>query len=466
MRKFKSAISILVIMAVSINLSIFKIEAKINTDDDNCKLIIKYKDNTDKDIVYKNINKKHDNIKIDTLEKYKDNMDLIKVSGSDLESVISDLESDENIEFVQQDYVLNCENVYNTITPTDSYFSYQWGLKNNGQLIGNYGVKDVDINVIPAWTYTQGSDEVIIGVLDSGVYINHEDLHNNIYINKSEIPNNNIDDDNNGYIDDVNGWDFINNDNSVYDSFSEDLHGTFVAGIIAASSNNIGICGVAPNVKIMPLKFISDTQGHTSDAIRAIEYAESMGIDIINCSWGGLNYNKALKSAMNDIQKRCYSVGNQVLDIILNYYLTSIKKDVKINVTGKCMWGIKVDNVNLCTIFSNLIQNAVEELSIESTEDKYLNITVREGNDYVRIEIINSISNIHANKKEDFFKTQKHDRRNHGIGLQNVKKVIQCNGGIFNIKIENNNFRAIVILQKESLMMASPSYERPGVYSR
>jgi len=119
-----------------------------------------------------------------------------------------------------------------------------------------------------------------------------------VYINKNEIPNNNVDDDNNGYVDDISGWDFINDDKSVYDDFNEDLHGTFVAGIISARKNNVGICGVAPKVKIIPLKILHGEKGKTSNAIKAIEYAEKMGVEIMNCSWGGNEYNEALKRKM------------------------------------------------------------------------------------------------------------------------------------------------------------------------
>ncbi len=106
------------------------------------------------------------------------------------------------------------------------------------------------------------------------------------------------DDDGNGYIDDVNGWDFANSDNTVFDSASEDKHGTHTAGIIAAGANNGGIKGVAPGIKVMPLKFITSTGGYTSDAIEAIEYARTMGIKIINCSFGGSQENYALRDAM------------------------------------------------------------------------------------------------------------------------------------------------------------------------
>jgi len=107
-----------------------------------------------------------------------------------------------------------------------------------------------------------------------------------------------VDNDGNGYIDDLNGFDFANGDSSVFDSPSQDTHGTHIAGILAAGVNNGGIAGVAPNIKILPLKFISGNTGYTSDAIDAINYGLSKGIKIFNCSWGGSQENLALKDIM------------------------------------------------------------------------------------------------------------------------------------------------------------------------
>ncbi len=109
-----------------------------------------------------------------------------------------------------------------------------------------------------------------------------------------------IDNDGNGYIDDVNGWNFYDNNANVFTGAEFDSHGTHVAGIVAAVANETGIRGVASNVKILPLKFINGNSGTTEDALNAIEYVSGMGVKIINASFGSTQYNPALEQAMNE----------------------------------------------------------------------------------------------------------------------------------------------------------------------
>ncbi len=131
-----------------------------------------------------------------------------------------------------------------------------------------------------------------MAVIDSGVNVNHPDLDANVWVNPDEIPGNNRDDDGNQLIDDTNGWDFANNDNTVYDpdpiTGEGDEHGTHMAGIIAAEGNNgTGVAGVSWRTKIMPLKFIgTDGRGTVPNAIKALDYALSKGVKISNNSWG------------------------------------------------------------------------------------------------------------------------------------------------------------------------------------
>ncbi len=263
------------------------------------EILVKYKDSAKNKNSKDSVKNKLKLSKLETkVERKASKVDLLEIDEKDnIDTVIQELRKDPNVEYVQPNYKLNI-----MAAPSDPRFTEQWSLLNNGQEIeGQKGRANVDINALPAWDLTKGTATTVIGVLDTGIDINHEELKNNIFVNTKEIPNNGIDDDLNGYIDDVNGWDFANGDKTVYDSSETDLHGTYTAGIIAASANNAkGISGVAPNVKILPLKFINGDTGYTCDAIGAIEYAMSMGVKIINCSFGGTDNNYALKDAMKN----------------------------------------------------------------------------------------------------------------------------------------------------------------------
>ncbi len=171
-------------------------------------------------------------------------------------------------------------------------------IPNDPQFGSLYGMSI--IQAPEAWDVHTGSGQVIVAVIDEGVDINHEDLTANIWTNPGEIPNNGIDDDGNGFVDDVNGWNFFDNTNQVYGGNpTQDTHGTHVSGTIGAVGNNgVGVVGVNWNVKIMPLKFLGLFGGSTADAISAIEYATMMGADIISASWGGGGFSLALKNAI------------------------------------------------------------------------------------------------------------------------------------------------------------------------
>ena len=184
--------------------------------------------------------------------------------------------------------------------PNDPEFSKLWFLQNTGQIIReSSGTPGADISGTKAWDMETGNPDLVIAVIDSGVAFEHPDLIDNVWINNDEIPDNGLDDDNNGYIDDKYGWDFVNKDNNPSD-YSKDLsgdgHGTHVAGIIAARGNNsIGTVGVMWQAKIMALQ-IFDIYETTSfidaviqniNIISAIEYAVNNGAKIINCSFGG-----------------------------------------------------------------------------------------------------------------------------------------------------------------------------------
>jgi subtilisin family serine protease len=191
--------------------------------------------------------------------------------------------------------------------PDDPDFSRQWGL--------------TAIQAPDAWEMSLGSREVIIALIDTGVDYQHPDLHINIWTNLSESRGKpDEDDDLNGYVDDIYGWDFADHNNDPSDISG---HGTHVAGIIGASTHNaLDIAGVCPRIRIMPLKVTKDAGGDmdTFDIIEAIEYAMDKGAAILNLSFGGTRPQTAEESALrrfaqnNDGLIIC-SAGNQGIDI-------------------------------------------------------------------------------------------------------------------------------------------------------
>ncbi len=198
--------------------------------------------------------------------------------------LLSNINKNAIIEYAEPDYnsIL--------IESSDPYYSLLWPLKNNSY-------PGIDINVENAWLKTKGRESVVVAVIDTGTDYTHEDLRNNMWRNTKEIANNRIDDDKNGYIDDVYGWDFHNNSNNVTDQNS---HGTHVAGTIAATENTLGVIGVAPRVKIMPIKIFGSNGeiNSFSDIILAVEYAYNNGATVANMSFGGAGKSTSLYDEM------------------------------------------------------------------------------------------------------------------------------------------------------------------------
>jgi len=165
---------------------------------------------------------------------------------------------------------------------------------------------DADIDAPEAWDVTTGNSNVVVAVIDTGVDYAHADLAANMWKNPNEIAGNNIDDDGNGYIDDIYGIDAVNGDGDPYDDNS---HGTHIAGTIGAVGNNgIGVAGVNWNVKIMACKFLdANGSGFTSDAIECIEYilnhkTNGINVKVTNNSWGGGAYSQALYDAIQAME--------------------------------------------------------------------------------------------------------------------------------------------------------------------
>ncbi|MBE0477420.1 MAG: S8 family serine peptidase, partial [Coriobacteriia bacterium] len=183
------------------------------------------------------------------------------------------------------------------VVPDDPMFGAMWQLDNTGQ---SGGTPDADIDAPEAWERTTGSRGVVVAVCDTGVDITHEDLAGNIWVNPGEIPGNGIDDDGNGKIDDVHGWDWFNGDGTVSDPDDGDRHGTHVAGTIGAVGGNaVGITGISHDVSIMVLKHIGPVHGNLFDAAAAIVYAVDSGAGVINHSWTAAGTIGALDDAIS-----------------------------------------------------------------------------------------------------------------------------------------------------------------------
>lgn len=184
------------------------------------------------------------------------------------------------------------EPVLASIMPNDPYYKNQWYL--------------AKISANSAWEKISESPDMVIAVIDSGIDISHPDLKENIWRNQKEININNKDDDRNGFIDDINGWDFVTNTPSPAPKFSPGWteagvsHGTMVAGIIAArGNNNQGVAGVVWRTKIMPLRVLNDKgEGRVGDVVRAIDYATNNGADIINLSFVNFVYSETMQEAI------------------------------------------------------------------------------------------------------------------------------------------------------------------------
>ena len=231
-------------------------------------------------------------------------------TGQSLEELVAAYNNDPDVEYAALNYfVSGCK------IPNDSLYSIQWPLNNIGQVYpesGKYntppGTPNADIDAPEAWEITTGSDEVIVAVIDTGVDYTHRDISANMWVNSGEIPGNGLDDDDNGYIDDIYGYDFYNDDN---DPLDDDGHGTHCAGIIAAAGNNgFDIAGVCWNAKIMAVKFLGvDTVGSVSDAVEALHYAVENGADVVSNSWGERVGCGGIPQALKDVINYAYSQG-------------------------------------------------------------------------------------------------------------------------------------------------------------
>lgn len=236
------------------------------------------------------------NLNLETIKVFKRShiYHLRILSKLSVQEVIARLRQSPAVEYAEPNYIR-----YLNLTPNDPRYPEMWGLNNTGQ---TGGTPDADIDAPEAWAIETGSPSMVVADIDSGMDLTHEDLAANLWTNPGEIPGNGIDDDGNGFIDDVHGWDFRNNDNDPTDTSPLcSGHGTHTAGTIGAVGNNeIGVTGINWQVKIMPLRVFGGIlcSGQDANIIAAIEYYSDFGVRISNNSYGGGAFNQAVMDAI------------------------------------------------------------------------------------------------------------------------------------------------------------------------
>jgi subtilisin family serine protease len=219
--------------------------------------------------------------------------------GVTVQDAIQQYMSDPNVEYAEPNY-MRCASA----KPNDTNFGDQWALLNTGKYAN--GTRGADIKATKAWDISTGNSAVIVAILDSGIDYTHEDLVGNIWRNPGEINcSDTIDDDNNGFVNDCKGWNFVDDNNDPFDELG---HGTHVAGIIGAVGNNgIGTAGVMWDVQLMPVKIFDSTTTlsgdcnsvFASDEIKGIQYAVNNGARVINASFHGEGFCLSELSAIS-----------------------------------------------------------------------------------------------------------------------------------------------------------------------
>jgi len=223
-------------------------------------------------------------------------------SDASLARAISVLSNEPSVEFSEPNLIYRA---VESGAPNDPDFTKLWGIRNVGQTdaAGQVGREGADINIVPLWQKGFiGNKKVLVAVVDTGIDWSHPDLAANLYTNPGEVgskKDNGVDDDGNGFIDDVHGWNFAA---KTRESSDDHNHGTHCAGTIGGVGNNgIGVSGVAWNVTLLPVKFLDAQGGGTLEgAIEAINYARMMKANIMSNSWGGGMYSEALKQAIEE----------------------------------------------------------------------------------------------------------------------------------------------------------------------
>lgn len=294
----------------------------------NNRLIIKFKSSIGVEYRIPQSDKKFNHEELDNINK-KNRVQSIILSGNKKkkDTYILNFESNQNIdhlikqyknsnlfEYVEPDFIGTGggKKIELQSIPNDTYFSRQYGLYNDGTFSLSSATNDADIDMDLGWDIEQGDQSIIVAVLDSGIKLDHPEFSGRLWTNPNETLNG-IDDDNNGYIDDINGWDFANNDDDPTDDHG---HGTNVTGIIGANSNNnLGYSGIDWNCKLMIGKILDENNsGYYSWWTDAIYYAVDNGAKVINMSVGGSGFSSSMKDAID----YAYNNGVTVVACMMN----------------------------------------------------------------------------------------------------------------------------------------------------
>jgi thermitase len=223
---------------------------------------------------------------------------LVKVErGQTVEEAITALEKRPDVRYAEPNWIYHA----GSTTPDDPRFGGLWGLDNTGQAVNGHGsgTVDDDIDAPEAWDRNRGSMSTVVAVVDTGVASEHPDLAPNMWSNADEVAGNGVDDDGNGKVDDVRGWDFVDDDDNPWDY---DGHGTHVAGTIAARGDNgVGVTGVAWQASIMPIRVLDALgYGSNADITDAFTYAADSGAKVVNASLSGEARSQALSDAITN----------------------------------------------------------------------------------------------------------------------------------------------------------------------
>ncbi|MEY4630402.1 MAG: hypothetical protein RIQ81_522 [Pseudomonadota bacterium] len=228
-----------------------------------------------------------------------------KESRNSLMAVAQQIASRPDVLYVEANTIIRMDAKF----PNDPNFAQLYGMHNDGS---TGGTANADINAPEAWEVSTGSKNVVVGVIDTGIDYTHPDIAPNYWTNPGETgtdsegrdkQTNGVDDDNNGYVDDFRGWDFVNNDN---DPMDDNSHGTHCAGTIGGKGNDgVGVVGVNWDVSLVGIKFLSGGgSGTLEDAVKAIEYGTKIGVQLTSNSWGGGGFSDTMAAAIAEAQSK------------------------------------------------------------------------------------------------------------------------------------------------------------------